>query len=94
MKVDLRGISRMLGVSRFSFADDKELFARLGVHAGSVSVFCVIDDASHTIPVLMADSLKGKTLLLHPNINTSTLSVAEEDVARFVRSMGNPYSYY
>lgn len=93
-KVDLRGISRARGISRLSFTDDEELSSRLGVHPGSVSVFGVINDAAHTAHVLMSNTLRGKTLLLHPNINTSTLAVSEADVARFVKFRGNQYDYF
>lgn len=82
-------ISKQLGVPRLSFADESLLFEKLGLLPGAITVTGLLNDAEHDVRVAVdRDILKNERMLIHPNVNTASLSVRTEDVLRFLAALG------
>lgn len=93
-KVDLKKVSEFLGESKLSFASPERLMTYLGVTPGSVSPFALINNADHTVRVLIDSELMKHTKLgFHPNVNTATLVVSAYDFKKFLHSTGNSVSF-
>jgi Ala-tRNA(Pro) deacylase len=93
-RADLRRVADQVGDGRFSFASPERLMKHLGLTPGSVSPFGLINDAGHTVRVVLDRDLKAATLIsFHPNINTATVTLAWVDFLRFLESRGNPVQY-
>jgi Ala-tRNA(Pro) deacylase len=89
-KADLRAVADQIGDGKLSFASPERLLAHLGLTPGSVSPFGLINDADHSVRVVLdRDFTQSSRLAFHPNINTSTFTIAAADFARFLTSCGN-----
>ncbi len=88
--VDLRRLNERLGEDRLSFASPERLRRCLGLEAGSVSPFGLINDTAKAVEVVVDEELFGAAGLgFHPNVNTATLEISAADFARFLAWCGN-----
>src|SRR6185295_13238224 len=84
-KVDLRKTADQIGDGKLSFGSPERLLKHLGLMPGSVSPFGLINDAGHSVRVVIDRDLKSaERLSFHPNINTVTLTVSTADFLRFL----------
>jgi Ala-tRNA(Pro) deacylase len=89
-QADLKRLVKLVGDDRFSFASAERLMAHLGVTPGSVSPFGLINDESRTVMVMVDEDLRrAERLIVHPNINTASVTISGEDLERFLASRGN-----
>jgi Ala-tRNA(Pro) deacylase len=89
-KADLRKVADQIGDGKLSFASPERLMTHLGLTPGSVSPFGLINDAAHSVRVVLDRDLKSASRLsFHPNINTVTFVVSAADFARFLESCGH-----
>ena len=89
-QADLRKVADQIGDGKLSFASPERLMTHLGLTPGSVSPFGLINDAAHSVRVVVDRDLKSaRRLSFHPNINTVTFVVGAADFARFLESCGN-----
>jgi Ala-tRNA(Pro) deacylase len=93
-KADLRSVADQIGDGKLSFASPERLQKHLGLTAGSVSPFGLINDRNHGVRVVLDRDLKqAQRLSFHPNINTRTLVISGDDFQRFLQACGNPVQY-
>jgi Ala-tRNA(Pro) deacylase len=88
--IDLKTLHRQIGCDRLSFGKPELLMEVLGVPAGSVTPFALINDTSRRVTVILdADMMRHEQLNYHPLENTATTTIAREDLLRFIRSCGH-----
>ncbi|HXF54527.1 MAG TPA: prolyl-tRNA synthetase associated domain-containing protein [Hyphomicrobiaceae bacterium] len=88
-KIDLKSLHKALGCARLSFGRPARLLEVLGVPAGSVTAFALLNDASGRVEVIVdAALMEFATINCHPLVNTATTSIAREDLLRFIRACG------
>jgi len=88
-KVDLKVLAKLLGEDRFSFASAERLKRCLGVEAGSVSAFSLINDGGRAVEVVIDEDLKiADRVGFHPNDNTVTLTIRSSDFLKFLAWTG------
>ena len=93
-RADLRAVATQIGDGKLSFASPERLMTYLGVTPGSVSPFGLIHDRDQHVRLLLDRDLKAaRRISFHPNINTSTLTLAFTDFERFVASCGHALGY-
>jgi Ala-tRNA(Pro) deacylase len=93
-KADLRKVADQIGDGKLSFASPERLMTHLGLTPGSVSPFGLINDATHSVRVVIDRDLKpAARLSFHPNINTATLTIAAADFQKFLEASGNMVQY-
>jgi Ala-tRNA(Pro) deacylase len=93
-QADLRHVAKLVSDDRLSFGSPERLMARLGLTPGSVSPFGLINDADHSVRVLIDRDLRSaERLIFHPNINTASVVVTWTDFERFLESRGNTVTY-
>ena len=90
-RANLKELAMRLNSARLSFASEEELLKILGLQSGSVSPFGIINDTLKLVTVIIDQSLAHKKLLLHPNINTKTVSVMYDDLLRFIEYTAHAY---
>lgn len=82
-------ISKQLGVPRLSFAGEELLAEKLSLTPGAITVTGLLNDAEHAVRVAVdRDIFKNERMLIHPNVNTASLSVRTADVLRFLAALG------
>ena len=86
--IDLKGLHKTLGSDRLSFGKPELLLDVLGVPAGAVTPFALINDTARRVTVILdADMMRHERL--NPLENTATTNIAREDLIRFIRSCGH-----
>ena len=89
---DLKAVAKILQLSRLSFASEDELNALMNLHAGSVTPLGIVNDTQRKVRLIIDAELADKTLLLHPNTNTATISIAFDDLIKLIRHTGHEFS--
>jgi Ala-tRNA(Pro) deacylase len=88
--IDLKTLHRALGADRLSFGRPELLMEVLGVPAGSVTPFALMNDKARRVTVILdADMMRHERLNYHPLENTATTNIAREDFLRFIRACGH-----
>ena len=74
-----------------SFAPESELLRILGLTAGSVTPFGILNDAKREVKVFLdEDFFKAPGLIgVHPNDNTATVWLKAKDLAGIIQEHGN-----
>lgn len=86
-------LSKQLGVSRLSFADETHMLRLLDIHPGSVSILGLMNDQEHAVQLLIDKELLEQSHIgCHPCVNTSSLRIAAEDLWNiFLPAVGHSY---
>ena len=74
-RANINKISKLLNAKHLSFASQDELKNILSLEQGSVTPLGIINDKDNKVVVLFDKNLEGKEILVHPNINTRTISI-------------------
>lgn len=89
-RVDLNALAGRLGHGRYSFGKAPQLQAVLGVEAGSVTPFALINDGARNVTVVVDKSLMDfAEVNCHPLENTATTRLKTADLMRFIRACGH-----
>lgn len=76
-----KDLSKQIGSSRLSFADEEAMRRFLNVTPGSVSVMGLMNDTENRVRLLLdRDVTAGEFIGCHPCINTSSLRIATKDL--------------
>ena len=91
-RADLKLVAKLLNLPRLSFASEEELEKILDLHTGAVTPLGIINDDTKKVRLIIDAELQDKTLLLHPNTNTATISLAFADLVKIILQTGHEYS--
>ena len=74
-------LSKQMGISRLSFAEEEYMLRFLDIHPGSVSVMGLINDKDHRVRLVIdEDVLQEENFGCHPCVNTSSIRFATKDL--------------
>ncbi len=74
-------LSKQMGVSRLSFANEEYMAQFLDLHPGSVSVLGLMNDKEHRVRLAIdGDVLEEELFACHPCENTSSIRFATKDL--------------
>lgn len=89
-RLDLKGLSKVLGVTKLSFASAEQLQKYLGVEPGSVTLLGLINDSDKKVQVLFDEPVwQAKSLQCHPLVNTATLAILHGGIQKFLAATGH-----
>ena len=89
-QIDLKTLPKKLGCDRLSFGSPELLLEVLGVPAGSVTPFALINDKARRVTAILdADMMRHERLNYHPLENTATTGIARESLLAFIRACGH-----
>ena len=88
--VDLKALSGVIEAAGLTMASPERLERVLGLEPGSVTVLGVVNDSEREVEVVFdADVWEADAIRCHPLVNTTTLSIAREDIARLLDVTGH-----
>ena len=88
--VDLKSLHKTLGCARLSFGKPELLMQVLGVPAGSVTAFSLINDREHRVSVAIdAALMHHESVNCHPLENTATTNISRDDLLKFIKACGH-----
>jgi Ala-tRNA(Pro) deacylase len=89
-RIDLKAIPGVIGSRRLSFGKPDLLTEVLGVEAGSVTPFALVNAAPGRLEVILDTAmLAEESLNFHPLKNDATTTIAAPDLVTFIRSCGH-----
>lgn len=89
MRANLKGLSDVLGVPRFSFASVSDL-AYIGIPPGHVSPFCLFNDPNLQVKYVQPVELDNFELVnCHPLDNHFSVDIKRADLESLVRKTGH-----
>ena len=90
-KVDLKALPPRIGAKpRLSFGSGERLMKYLGVTAGSVSPFTLINDTAGKVRIYFDRAvLAPDAINLHPLDNAKTVTITPDDLLRFLDDVGH-----
>ena len=84
-KIDLKKISKSLGLGNVSFAKQKYLEQYLKIKPGSVSPFALLNDKGGIVNFYLEQSLyESRFVNFHPLINTLTITIETNKFIKFM----------
>ena len=91
LRVALNQLQRDLSAPRFSFGSPELLLRTLGVPAGSVTPFAVLNDTERKVRVVLDKGMieAPPPLNFHPLRNDMTTAISADDLVRFLRDTGH-----
>ena len=93
-QMDIHDLEHRLHQGKLTFASEARMEKYLGLKPGSVSPFGLINDTEHHVHVFIDQNLKNAPRLsFHPNDNTATIVIKNEDFIKFLDAMGNSYEF-
>ena len=81
-------LRKNLKLKSLKFASSEELFSKLKVKPGSVSIFCIIH-SEETVLIIDRQIWETFNAGFHPNDNHSTLEIEKEDLHKFYNHLPN-----
>ena len=91
--LDLKEFRKMISAPKVRFAGEEELSEVLGITPGAVSPLGLINDKDNKVIFWIEQNLWNSELICcHPNVNTETLQIPNEDFHRLIKATGNQYS--
>lgn len=84
-------LTNILNVSKIKFASEKDLFIKTKLNRGSVTPLGILNNDERDVIVLLDKKLTDKKILMHPNINTQTLSIEFVDLIKVIDYNKNKY---
>ena len=90
-RANLKELANFLNTKHLTFATIFELKSILNLEKGSVTPFGILYDTKNLVTILLDSSLKEKTLLFHPHVNTKTISINYNDLIRWIEYFQHNY---
>ncbi|MEI6887393.1 MAG: YbaK/EbsC family protein [bacterium] len=90
-KLDLKNFGNQIIQSKLTFGSKEELKNSLGVEAGSVSPFGLLNDKLHIVNVYVSKLVMDADIVgFHPNRNTATLELTRKMFSKYLNLIENP----
>ncbi|WP_133791781.1 prolyl-tRNA synthetase associated domain-containing protein [Paraburkholderia silvatlantica] len=88
--LDLAAASIVLESKRLSFASADKLWDLLGIRAGALSPFALLNDSGKKVRLVIDDELSGQQIFLfHPLENNSSVSITQATLEDFLARIGH-----
>ena len=93
-QLNIKDLEQKLKQGKISFASPKRMERYLGLGAGSVSAFGIINDHENHVHLFIDEALQSATRIsFHPNENNATLVISFASFLRFLETSGNSYEF-
>lgn len=87
-RLNIKSLQKHLNEEKLTFASPDELKSILNLTPGSVSIFGLINDTKNEVHLILDNEIsRAESVGFHPNINTSTLELSNEDFLKFYNSL-------
>jgi len=88
--VDLKALGPVIGAEHLSLGSPDRLQRYLGLTPGSVTIFGLLNDPDQAVSLVIDEEIDGlPAWRCHPMINSATLVVPRDGVARFLALTGH-----
>ena len=93
-QLKIKDLEQRLKQGKISFASPQRMERYLGLSAGAVSVFGLINDRENHVHLFLDAKLKAASKIsFHPNENTATVVISFDSFLKFLDWTGNSYEF-
>jgi len=92
-RIDLHTLSEILGEKKLSFASEEDLFDKLRVTTGSVSILNTIECDKSVIVIVDRDIVIDEKVGFHPNDNAVTILFKGTEIDKILGSLDIEYRF-
>lgn len=93
-QMGIHDLEKKLKQGKISFASQKRMDKYLGLNAGSVSPFGLINDKENHVHIFLDENIKdSERISFHPNDNTSSVIIPFDSFMKFLEWSGNSYEF-
>ncbi|MBN1494447.1 prolyl-tRNA synthetase associated domain-containing protein [Candidatus Peregrinibacteria bacterium] len=90
-KVNFKKFAKIAGAKKLIFADEAALKEKLGLEAGAVSPFGLLNDTAGEVALIIHKRvLEAEIVSFHPNVNTATLALEQKMFQKFLGIIKRP----
>ncbi|HAJ90550.1 MAG TPA: prolyl-tRNA synthetase associated domain-containing protein [Rhodospirillaceae bacterium] len=87
--IDLKKLSDLLGVGRFSFGSPERLWTYLGVKPGSVTPLSILNDTGKKVSLVLEKAMMEADLVnFHPLDNSMTIGMTPSELMTILEKQG------
>ncbi|OGF23397.1 hypothetical protein A2Y83_02450 [Candidatus Falkowbacteria bacterium RBG_13_39_14] len=84
-QIDLKKFAQLAEVNKVTFASKETLEGKLGLAAGAVSPFGLLNDTDKEVELFIDEEIYNADIVsFHPNINTATLELSKDMFRKFL----------
>jgi len=84
-KINLKTISKSLGLGNVSFAKEEYLLKLLGIRPGSVTPFALLNNIENNIDLYLEDKMcESEYINFHPLTNKATVTIKSKEFIEFM----------
>ena len=92
--LDIHDLEKRLKQGKISFASQNRMDKYLGLNAGSVSIFGLINDLENHTHVFIDENLQhAEKISFHPNDNRATVVISGASFLKYLGWCGNSYEF-
>lgn len=93
-RANIKELEKILGIKKLTFGNESELFKKLNILPGSVSILNVIDAKCSDVTFLIdSELLKCDKVCFHPNDNTSSISFKSNYLEKILNYFNVKYEF-
>lgn len=93
-QMDIHDLEQRLHQGKLTFASEARMEKYLGLKPGSVSPFGLINGTENHVHLFLDKNLQNAPRLsFHPNDNTATIVIRNEDFIKYLEASGNEYEF-
>ena len=88
--IKINKLHPVLGCKRLSFGKAEPLLELLGMTAGSVTLFSILNDTEHQVTLILDKALLNHDIVnFHPLLNDATTAISCQGMIRFAKAAGH-----
>jgi Ala-tRNA(Pro) deacylase len=89
-RLDIKNLKKYFEVRKLQFGNEKELWNKLKLKPGSVSIFGLINNGEKDVTLILDEDVwEAEMVGFHPNVNTATLVLTHGDLKDYLASIDN-----
>jgi len=89
-RIAINKLHTVLGCKRLSFGKPELLLETLGIPAGSVTLFSVMNDMDRLVTLIIDRALTDHDIVnFHPLLNDATTAISSGDMIKFAKATGH-----
>lgn len=94
-KTDLKHLAEKVGDKKLSFVNPETMMQKLGVEAGAVSPFGLLNNTEGDVELWIdREVLEAPVVHFHPNRNTASMVLAAEAFRRYLELIGRKLNLF
>lgn len=90
-KANLKELELFLQTKNLKFANENNVKEILKIEPGAITPLAIINDQDNKTKIILDKDLNNSKILVHPDTNTKTVSIAYTDILKLIEHTNHEY---